>query len=93
MKKTPSCPVFWIKAALKTHCFAPTRKTILIPAALIWSPFLRLYPSLLLIHAIPKHVVSPDKKEKRGEQTDGQTEREKKREGGKKEKDGADGTV
>lgn len=71
-KKTPSCPVFWIKAQNP-----PLRsKPYSFPAALIWASFLRLCLSFLLIHASPKHVVSPDKRE-RGEN---------KRAGGLKEK-------
>lgn len=79
-----SMGVFWIKASFKTHRSVPTLKTMLIPASLIWSSFLQLSPSLLLIHAFPKHVVSSKKRREKGERL----KREKKREagGGKKRK-------
>lgn len=49
-----SCPVSRINAAFKA----------LHSAALIWSSSVHLQPSLLLIHAPPKHVVSPDRRER-----------------------------
>lgn len=62
-------------------------KPLPIPTALIWSSFLRFCPLLLLIHASPKHVVSPDKRGRKGwkKRVGGLKE---KIEGGKKEKEG-----
>lgn len=60
-KKLWSCSAFWIKAQNPPlHC-----NPFPILTALIWSSLLHLCPSVYLIHISSKHVVSPDKREKR----------------------------
>lgn len=74
-------PAVWIKSGHKTkEGRSPRVLSILIPQALICSSFSCFLPiSSLLIHALPEHVVSPDRAEKARERTNG-------RRGGLKEK-------